>query len=443
VFAPLNGVNTPGATQVDHDCRVQVCVDGVDTKSPDDSDLPLTATECDQELCNNGVPSNPPLQLDVACGMSGTGFCDGAGSCVECTGPAQCGADTSCLEFACNAGVCAAVPVAANTHIPAQTPGDCHAVVCDGVGGVKPQPIVDDTDTASDNNDCTLDICTNGAIAHLPQMPGDACGNGQKCNAAIQCGCALDVHCTAPATCGGGNPGVPFTCGCTKTSCAQFGATCGTLPDTCGSTLNCNTGAKDGSETDVDCGGGGACTSLCGQGKHCSADTDCGSGHCADGVCCNAACNGACVACTAAKKGGGADGVCGSVPAYQPDNAPANICVSPKACDGASQCKKTNGQSCGINGECVSGACADGVCCGAPCGGLCQACSAAKKGGGVDGVCGNIAVNQQDTSGAQTCTGVNVCDGGGQCKLASGQPCTLANPAACATGVCTLGLVCQ
>ncbi|MEP7126950.1 MAG: hypothetical protein ABJE95_38820, partial [Byssovorax sp.] len=43
-FSPLNGINTPGAAQIDFDCNVQVCFNGVNTKSPDDSDLPKTAT---------------------------------------------------------------------------------------------------------------------------------------------------------------------------------------------------------------------------------------------------------------------------------------------------------------------------------------------------------------------------------------------------------------
>jgi hypothetical protein len=441
-FAPLNGVNTPGAAQTEMDCKVQVCVDGVDTGSPDDSDLPKTATDCDQELCNNGVPSNPPLAIDVTCGTNSDKVCNGAGACVECNSPTQCGVDTDCLKYACNAGVCASVPVAVDTHIPMQTPGDCHAVVCDGVGGVKPQPIVDDTDIASDNNDCTNDTCANGVVGHPALPPGSDCGVGQKCNAQTLCGCSLDNQCGgAPLTCGGGNPGVPFTCGCTKTSCGQLGATCGTLSDACSSTLNCNTGAKDGTETDVDCGGGGKCATLCGQGKVCSIDADCGSGHCADGVCCDTACSGSCVACTAAKKGSGSDGVCGSIPAYQPDNAPVNTCVSPKACDGANQCKKTDGQACGGGNECVSGSCVDGVCCNTACGALCQACSAAKKGGGLDGVCGTTGANQTDTTGPQLCSGTNSCDGTvGGCKKNVGQAC--AGNSQCVNNQCVDGVCC-
>ena len=437
-FAPLNGINTPGGTQVDRDCNVQVCVDGVDTKSPDDSDLPVTPTDCDEELCDNGVPGNPPLALDVSCGAPTIKVCDGAGTCVECNSPAQCGIDSDCLKYTCTAGACAAVNVPVNTHVPAQMPEDCHAVACDGNGAVLPQPIVDDNDTKSDNNDCTTDGCTNGAISYVNLMPGDPCGNGQKCNALILCGCGTDAQCNSPATCGGGNPGTPFTCGCTKTNCGDLGATCGTLPDACGSTLNCNTGSKNGAETDIDCGGGGSCANTCGSGKTCSIDADCTSGFCADGVCCNSACTGTCVACTAAKKGGGSDGVCGSIPAYQPDNAPA--CLAPLACDGANHCRKLDGQTCAAGNECVSGSCADGVCCGTACGGLCQACSAAKKGGGADGVCGNIAVNQTDTTAPLTCTGTTSCDGNGACKKNVGQLCS--GPAQCVNGSCVDGACC-
>src|SRR5262249_7225592 len=39
----------------------------------------------------------------------------------------------------------------------------------------------------------------------------------------------------------------------------------------------------------------------------------CSSGYCVEGLCCDSACNGACSACSAAKKGSGEDGVCGPV----------------------------------------------------------------------------------------------------------------------------------
>ena len=441
-YIPLNGENTPGAAQTPGDCQVEVCVNGVSIGSPDDSDLPTTATDCDEELCNSGVPSKPPLQLDAACGQGDTKYCNGTGACVECNLPSQCGVDTECLKVTCIAGACGTMPTPVNTPVAQQTPGDCRVVVCDGAGNQAPQPVIDNTDPFNDNNPCTADACASGTSSNKPLAPGSACGNGQACNSKAQCGCSNDGQCTSPDKCGGGNPGTPFTCGCTQKDCATLGKTCGTVSDTCYAMLNCNSGSQNGTETDVDCGGGAneTCGTTCAQGKQCSVNIDCTSGFCADGVCCNTACTGACVACTAAKKGSGSDGVCGSIPVNQPDTFPANICVSPKACDGVSNCKKTDGQTCGGNSECVSGSCADGVCCNTTCNGTCLACSAAKKGGGADGVCGNIPVNQTDTAATVQCTGTSSCDGNGACKRNVGQIC--ASDSQCVNANCVDSVCC-
>jgi hypothetical protein len=438
-FFSLNGENTPNAVQIPGDCHVQICVNGTDTNSPDDSDLPKTATDCDEELCNRGVPSNPPRALDVACGQGGTKFCDGAGKCGECNSPTQCGVGTECLKITCLDNVCGTQPTPVNTHLAQQTPGDCHAVVCDGAGNVALDPIEDDTDPFNDNNACTADACKNGESSNTALPPGSACGNGQACNAATQCGCSIDDQCISPDTCGGGNPGTQFTCGCTKKDCAALGKTCGgSVTDACYSTQNCNNNAKDPTETDVDCGGGTTCGNTCAQGKHCSANSDCGSGFCADGVCCNAACTGTCVACSAAKKGTGVDGVCASITKGQPDDAP--VCNVTSLCDGTSGCKKIDGQTCGGNGECLSAFCADGVCCNTVCNGTCLACSAAKKGSGADGVCGNISINLPDTNAMVQCTGTNSCDGNGTCKKNVGQVC--ANDTQCVNAMCVDGVCC-
>src|SRR5690349_15317726 len=53
----------------------------------------------------------------------------------------------------------------------------------------------------------------------------------------------------------------------------------------------------------------------------CTQPSDCPTGFCVDGVCCNNACTGACRACSAIKKRGGADGTCGYISnGFDPDN---------------------------------------------------------------------------------------------------------------------------
>jgi hypothetical protein len=443
-FTPLNGVETPGFVQIPADCNVQVCVDGVSMKSPDDSDLPKTTTPCDQEICTGGVPSNPPLPDTVTCGVNKDQICDGSGNCVECNTPIACpGTDDDCQVRSCTGHVCGI------TYLPAGTPrlpsfqklGDCKVVVCDGAGNTAMADKNDDTDLPVDGNLCTIDTCTGGAPSHPNAMAGTNCGVNGACDANGNCGCANNLGCVAPDTCGGSPASTPFICGCTPKTCAQLGKTCGTIGDGCYSTQNCDDGFKQGTETDIDCGGGaaGTCGDTCGSGKQCNVDTDCGSGHCADGVCCNTACTGTCLACSAAKKGGGADGVCGSIAFGLQDANATTTCIGNNACDGTNTCKKLDGQAC-MAGQCLNGNCIDGVCCNSPCNGSCLACSAAKKGGGVDGVCGNVPVNQQDSVGTTPCTGNNACDGAGACKSKIGQGC--AGNAACANGQCVDSICC-
>lgn len=54
-------------------------------------------------------------------------------------------------------------------------------------------------------------------------------------------------------------------------------------------------------ETDTDCGG--AACQPCGKGQICKAASDCESGYCVDGVCCDTPCDSSCVACMEGKTG--------------------------------------------------------------------------------------------------------------------------------------------
>lgn len=85
---------------------------------------------------------------------------------------------------------------------------------------------------------------------------------GKKCydlnTDPANCGSCGNV-CGANQTCGGGNPGTPGVCGCTKTTCAAQGKNCGEIPDGCGGTLDCGICQSD----DDLCGGGGT-PNVCG-----------------------------------------------------------------------------------------------------------------------------------------------------------------------------------
>jgi hypothetical protein len=87
--------------------------------------------------------------------------------------------------------------------------------------------------------------------------------------------------------------------------------------------------------------------------------------------------------------------------------------------------------------ECASGRCIDGVCCDTSCAGVCEACTAAKKGGGADGQCAPIQAltdpeDECTEVGVATCGTTGFCDGAGACALyAAGTVCV---PPACGGG---------
>jgi ELWxxDGT repeat protein len=131
----------------------------------------------------------------------------------------------------------------------------------------------------------------------------------------------------------------------------------------------------------------------------CSANADCVSGFCTDGVCCDKKCDGSCQACNLAAK----PGICSSVV-----NAEDDTCKSGNSCDAMGMCKKTNGQTCGGGTECASTFCADGVCCDKVCNGVCQSCAIKM------GTCSPV-INDEDDTCKTSSSGVFVCDGTGQC----------------------------
>jgi hypothetical protein len=195
------------------------------------------------------------------------------------------------------------------TALAAQTPGDCKTAVCDGSGGLTNIP--NDADVDNDGNDCTSDACSGGVIVHTDLGSGAGCSQsgGAVCNGSGSC-----VACVGDGDCGGGMI-------CQANKC---------VPPLC------QNGAKDPTETDVDCGG--ACA-PCADTKACLAPSDCVSSVCTGGICLAATCS------DSVKNGAETDVDCGG--------SCAADCAVGKACGGA--------------GDCVSGVCLGGVCQGPTC----------------------------------------------------------------------------
>lgn len=160
-------------------------------------------------------------------------------------------------------------------------------------------------------------------------------------------------------------------------------------------------------------------------GSECSADVECASEHCVDGVCCDSPCDGVCSFCNGEGQAGqcitsASDSACGQL-SCQPDSECRsfqgvelqNNCLALGECRTEAQCQAIDaelgsncaggegqcngvgecvvadklglGQTCSTADECGSGSCAftasgGKVCCSSACEGTCQAC-------GADGQC--------------------------------------------------------
>jgi hypothetical protein len=235
-------------------------------------------------------------------------------------------------------------------------------------------------------------------------------GNGAACSQASQC---QSGFCVDGVCCNTACSGLCQACSNAKTGSAN--GTCANI------TIN--------TDPDNECSGGASCSGgACTQGATCMTGSGCASGFCVDGFCCNSACSGLCQACSNAKTGG-ANGTCANVTVNtDPDNE----------CSGAALCnagKCTQGALCMQNADCGSGFCVDGVCCNSACGGLCQACSAAKT-GGADGTCGNVTANIDPDNECTT-----ECNGAGACEATNGAACVQASQ--CQSGFCVDGFCCD
>lgn len=291
--------------------------------------------------------------------MTGGGGGVGGGTTTTGTGGGPCfcvsNADCAPVGVECKQAVCASC-FCQIVNVPDGTPasdpieGDCLGRACASGEAVL---AVDDADVPDDGNDCTIEACFMGVPMGAPAPAGAPCASGAGlCDGGGDC-----VECLGDADCG-------LTAYCA----------------------------------------GGVCVAKTGPGTPCGSASTCLSGSCADGVCCQSACVGVCKACSTAKTGQ-PNGVCANILI---GTDPDNECPGPLTCAFGS-CPIIEPGPCMSGAECPSSFCVDGVCCNTLCGGLCQACSAMKKGGGVDGTCGFVAAG---TDPDNECAGALACVSG-------------------------------
>ncbi|MBI5537654.1 MAG: hypothetical protein HY898_33330 [Deltaproteobacteria bacterium] len=87
------------------------------------------------------------------------------------------------------------------------------------------------------------------------------------------------------------------------------------------------------------------------NGLPCQANNECTTGYCVDNVCCDAVCNSTCMACSAAVKGQGQDGVCGAIkdgtdPRDECESLGTGTCQTTGNCDGNGGCGTQSGMQC-------------------------------------------------------------------------------------------------
>lgn len=370
------GCKADGECDDQNPCTKDTCKADAQCHHQHDNTLaPMMADTCNSYSCFNGEAIHV-INNDMPCGSSPL-KCNAAGQCAGCTSDAQCPKEV-CRDYACNASmICTPSNKAKGTAVPDPTKGDCKGLECDGSGAAI--AVVDATDVPLDDGDpCTDETC----VATEPAHPLSAAGTG----------------------CPGSNGDE--------------------ICDGTGNCFSCTDGILNGDEKDTDCGG--SCPKMC-NGDACSVsgtNGDCKSTHCVDGVCCNNACATTCHACNVL----GSAGMCAPVPAGIPD---IDTCPSqpnsPKACNGAGNCKKGLGATCGSGNECFNNGCVAGACRlsdGAPC----TSPVACVSGSCQMGECAPCQSSGDCTSG--------VCMGS-MCKSALGAPCSSGD---CAQGSCMAGL---
>ncbi len=348
---------------------------------------------CVSGPCENGVKDT--TEADVDCG----GTCSGR----ACATGKTCTAASDCASNLCVGGVCSADACLDRVRNGTETGVDCGGPTCTARCAAGAACAV--------NADCTSNVCNTT----LRVCAASTCGDGL-----LTSGSETDVDCGS--TCGASNPAA--RCAVNKNCAASSDCASGVcnlttlrcVPD------QCFDGVRNGSETDVDCGG--SCDPKCAAARLCAVNADCQSGSCnAMGRCASDQCSdgrlngnetgvdcgGSCATKCGVGQGctSGADCVHPQMLVGQPGycSVTSFVCTASSCGDGVQDGDETGldcggscttkcplGPGCNVNADCVSGICnatthlcvasqcQDGVRngtetdidCGGTCGGSCQ-----------------------------------------------------------------------
>ena len=438
------------------------CTDG--TRNQDETGIDCGGAVCPP--CANGQMCNSTK--DCAAGVCAMSLCvlpscmdkvlngsetdvDCGGTCPPCMEGNACKRGADCDSLDCVAHSCAKATCADAILNGMESDVDC------GQSCVGRQCA--DGLMCKVGADCQSRSCVMGQCATA--ICSDGVKNGNETD--IDCGGPTCGRCDTGKSCAGGNDCVNGKCNGTPPTCA--------MPD-------CSDGLKNGSETDVDCGG---MCKPCGNNKGCLVGADCTSGRCAAGQCVSAACSdgmkdfsetdidcgGAdCPACITGKACGAASdcmsGVCTAGKCAPPScsDSVKNGTETDVDCGGGCMVRCAMGKMCTQGSDCASAVCASGACA-APscsdgvkngsepdvdCGGSCASKCGDGKGCAAAGDCASgVCSATTHTCATASCSDMvknghetDVDCGGGMCGgCANGKLCSIATD--CTSGVCTAG----
>jgi hypothetical protein len=363
-------------------------------------------------------PSCTGTRLDTA------GTCDGSGTCrpqkVQPCGPFLC-TNGACTQSCKNDGDCEAGHACVNGQCGKKNlgqpcaggteclSGQCvEGVCCDGAcsGGCRSCAL------ASAMGHCTpLALGAVDTKGVCSDQGATTCGTNGRCDGSGGCQKYKEGTVCAPETCTGNVYTPASTCSATGQCTPPDSLPC--APYTCNGTACFNACTNDNNCISPNVCNGNSCGKKM-RGASCSEAKECGSGFCAQGVCCDAACDGTCVSCAL----GTSRGTCMPVPAGTVDQG--------------GKCADQGGDTCGSNGKC------DGA-------GACQ--KYALGTGCKDSTCPGGTTN---FTPASSCDGTGTCVtppgsscfpfqcGAAVCKATCASDADCAAPAVCANGSCGL-----
>jgi hypothetical protein len=483
------GSKTDGATCVSGmDCQSGVCTDGVCCHTEcvgicRACNVPGRAGTC--SMVPEGIKHGACADQGAGtCGYDGT--CDGRGTCRRYP------SGTRCVSGACDgSSITAAGACDGEGHCSSGPVVTCAPFTCNPVDGMP--RCFDRCTTAAEcvsGRECLAGSCgkkiIGAACSDAAECTSGFCVDGTCCDSKCDGPCLSCAQVGAMGTCravpdGMKDPrgvcvdGGVGKCGFTGTcngagGCARYAAGTICLPATCQSTTLLITAGRCDGVGGCSSGGplacapfacsNGACNSTCasnadcapdricdaskscgkkGLGQPCSAGTECGSGFCVDGVCCNESCQGPCRSCTLGKT----PGTCSNTPtgALDPRGTCKDLgrasCSTDGTCNGAGACRKyPTGTVCG-SGSCNT---SNNVRTLAP---TCDSGGRCVTGATVS--CGAYKCNGTSCFSACNsdfeCVSPNVCIGGACGQRGTGAPCS--RPAECMSPLTCIGSTCQ